>query len=481
MTSPPGSQAPCAVVLLAAATLGLLVSCSSRALAKGQSNGILRGGLELAGTGIRSTALAAIRQPLTTARVAAGMAIDRTEELVRGNIPFPLTARPRTTGTPGSPVFSQSLTRLGLPAPSLGTVDLMVGGEEFFRGLDEEIRQATEFIDIQIYIWDIDDIGVRFADLVRQRGREIPVRVIIDDLGSTGAAAIAPRTPPPPGFPPPSNMLRYLRTNSSLQARRTLNPLLILDHTKLLVFDGKTATIGGMNIGREYRTEWHDLMVRLRGPIVRQLHPEFQKKWRASGFFGDFALPWTRKKPERIGRLHPPPSGAYPVRPLRTNSIDGRHEILDVTLEAIRASRTRVWIENPYVSSDRIVDALLDARRRGVDVRVIIPDRTHFMDIANLSTARSLIRAGALVYHFPGMTHLKAMICDGWATVGAANLDTNSLQINDELNISFWDRRAVGTLAERVFHKDFARSRILAIEDTANLLAPLLEPLADQL
>jgi cardiolipin synthase len=79
------------------------------------------------------------------------------------------------------------------------------------------------------------------------------------------------------------------------------------------------------------------------------------------------------------------------------------------------------------------------------------------------------------------MTHLKAMICDGWATVGAANLDTISLRINRELNLSFSDPRLVQALADSVFVPDFAASKPLKLEDTKRPLAPLIETIADQL
>ena len=79
------------------------------------------------------------------------------------------------------------------------------------------------------------------------------------------------------------------------------------------------------------------------------------------------------------------------------------------------------------------------------------------------------------------MTHLKAMICDGWATVGSANLDTISLRINRELNLSFSDASLVDELASLVFEPDFRASRPLTIEDTKLNLAPLIESIADQL
>ena len=103
------------------------------------------------------------------------------------------------------------------------------------------------------------------------------------------------------------------------------------------------------------------------------------------------------------------------------------------------------------------------------------------MDAGNFETARNLMKAGVRVYLDPGMTHLKAMICDGWATVGSANLDTLSLRINRELNVSFCDPGLVGELARIVFEPDFQASRRLSPEERKLNFSRLIESVADQL
>lgn len=447
-----------------------------------QVNGPLTSTVQLSGMALRAGVLANLRSPLTSTRLGLLMLAQRAEELVRGNIPFLLDPPPRTRGLPGSREFSASLTQLGLPAPTPGTLELLIDGNEFFPALDEELHGARESIDLQVYIWDNDDLSVRYADLVKERARTVPVRVLLDDIGSTVSASMKPHTPPPPGFRAVPDIVRYLRRSSSpIQVRRILDPWIILDHCKLLVFDGKTAILGGMNIGLEYESEWHDLMVRLRGPVVDQLQPEFDKKWRLAHPWGDLSLLGGKKLTEKRAQAAPP--GSFPIRVLSTNLLEGRREPLLAMLEAIRASQTRVWIENEYLTSDRLLDALLAAQRRGVDVRVLIPDMPFekTMNLGNHEAAGHLIKEGARVYRYRGMTHMKAMICDGWATVGATNLDTHSLQISYELNISYSDPAAVENLAQRVFRKDFANSDRLTLKDTRHFLNPLVELLTDQL
>jgi cardiolipin synthase len=99
----------------------------------------------------------------------------------------------------------------------------------------------------------------------------VKVRVMFDDFGSATAHLSSPKTKVPASFQPPPDMRVYLEGGSNVRVRRTLNPWLVADHTKLLVFDDRTAILGGMNIGREYYNEWHDLMVRIDGPVVAHL------------------------------------------------------------------------------------------------------------------------------------------------------------------------------------------------------------------
>lgn len=430
-------------------------------------------------TAFRSTIEAGIRQPITTFRLGKAMYWRRGLALMEDNLPFqvPFRLPHAAPPSPGTPEFSQYLDRLGMPAAIAGDLDYLVDGTAFFTAFETEIAAARESLDIQVFIFDNDDISVHCADLLRGRAKDLPVRVLFDDLGSTFAHGRQPPSGLPEGFVQPKDIGAYLVRDSPLQLRQTLNPWLVTDHTKLHVFDRKVAFIGGMNLGRESRHEWHDLMVRVRGPILAALARDFDVTWERTGPRGDFAL-FDKQEPLEIAEGPGPP-----LRILRTDAVEGRSEVLIAMLQAIRGSTSRIWIETPYFAADVIENELEAASARGVDVRLILPDRANhgIMDAGNFVTARNLLRAGVKVYHYPGMTHLKAMICDGWATVGAANLDTISLRINRELNLSFSDPRLVQALADSVFVPDFAASKPLKLEDTKRPLAPLIETIADQL
>ena len=282
----------------------------------------------------------------------------------------------------------------------------------------------------------------------------------------------------PEGFKQPADIGTYLiRGNSSLLLRETLNPWLITDHTKLHIFDRQVAFLGGMNLGRESRHEWHDLMVSVRGPVVDALSRDFEQTWRRNGPLGDFAL-FVREP-----AIEPEDGPGVPLRLLRTDVLNARNDIVLAMRHAIRGARKRIWVQMPYFSSDTIENELMSAASRGVDVRLILPEKANhqIMDAGNYVTARNLLKGGVRVYHYPGMTHLKAMVCDGWATVGSANLDTISLHINRELNLSFSDPDLVSQLVTRVFKPDLSNSTPLKIKDIKLKFAPLIESITDQL
>lgn len=444
-----------------------------------QATDVLVGSGNIAKTSFRATAVAAVRQPVTTIKLGLVNLWHRPLELVAGNLPSEFLVGGALAETPGTAEFEKMLDDKGFPSATNGSLKWLVDGTGFFPELDRQIASATQSIKVQVYIFDNDDIGVRYADALKKRSAEIPTRVLMDDLGSTMAWMSAPETLGQPDFSPPVDMHRYLRNKSKARARLSLNPWLVCDHTKLLVFDQRSAILGGMNIGREYYSEWHDLMVRVEGPVVALLERDFNLAWRKAGPAGDFARLTSRWPLPKLA----PGKHDVPLRVLRTDPAAGRYEIMDSMLSAIAGSKQRVWIESPYFGSNMILAACEAAARRGVDVKVILPAAgdSGIMDAVNLAIANGLIRSGANVFVYPNMAHTKAMICDGWATVGSANLDTLSLRINRELNLAFSDPGSIRGLERAIFLPDLRRSRRLELGETTTLSAALAEVLANQL
>ena len=473
-------------LILLLATLLVLPSCSlisvnarqSRAVnVSRQSNDALTGTGNVAMSTLRATTIAALHRPIYAAKLGLILIWERPTELIRSNLPPGVVFGAAIPEVPGTPAFEARLDAEGFLRPAPGKLDLLIDGKRFFPEFERLVRTASTSVDVQVYIFDNDDIGVRYADLLKARSFEVPVRVLFDDIGTTMGAAVSPATPAPPGFAPPEDMLAYLPGHSKIRVRRILNPWLVSDHTKLIVIDHRTALLGGMNIGREYFSEWHDLMVRVEGPVVVRLQREFERNWRKAGPWGGFS-----DLDPRV-RVKIPEGPGIPIRVLKTDPAMLRHDILRATRMAIRAARSRVWIETPYFASDEIAREAEAAARRGVDVRVVIPSRgdSNIMDLSNLATARSLIESGAKVFRYPGMTHAKVTLCDGWATLGSANLDILSLRINRELNIAFSDPTVIRQLESEFFAPDFQKSRTLTLKETDIALGPIAESIADQL
>lgn len=338
-------------------------------------------------------------------------------------------------------------------AANRGTVDFLVDGDSFFPRFVDAVTSAAHHVDIRAYIFDNDDVALEIAELLRRRSREgIDVRVLFDGLGTIMAGA-EPSGSTPREHRPPLSIHQHLEQGSDVAVRAVKNTWLMGDHVKTMVVDQRIAFLGGMNIGREYRYDWHDLMIELRGPVVDSVNREFESAWHHAGWFGDFGM-----------MFHRPPAAVNasvtgdPLRLIYTRP--GQQEIFRVQREAIRRARRYIFIENAYFTDDQLLHELVAARQRGVDVRVIIPLETdRGLITRNIATAANhMLAAGIRVYIYPGFTHAKAAIFDGWVCVGSANFDRLSLRINREINMASSAPSVARELLDELFLPDFRRS-----------------------
>ena len=401
-----------------------------------------------------------IMRPFSSLQSLLAVVTDTAVETGRGfaaglNFDGPV---PAVVDAPGMDLVRWELDldqRLGRQA-SLGRVKFLVDGEAFFPRFIDALTSAGQSVDIRAYIFDNDDVALNVGELLKRRSREgVDVRVLFDGLGSITASG-QQSSSLPAGHKPPISIESYLSHQSRVEVRKSKNMWLTGDHVKTMVIDKRLAFLGGMNIGREYRYDWHDLMVEVEGPVVDEINREFELAWGQAGIFGDFSYLFNWNREKRNQHLD-----GYPVRLIYTKP--GQHEIYTLQREAIRRASRYIFVENAYFTDDILLKELILARRRGVDVRVVIPLETDRGIITRNITlaANALLENGVRVYLYPGFSHAKAAIFDGWASVGSANLDRLSLHINRELNLVTSEPAAVEALIAVLFQPDFEKSREL--------------------
>ncbi len=490
MTSASNKKTNIAIALIAA----LLGACATQEQLIADNSGVatkdsrlVRSGVTAVQGGVllaRSFHVDPVNRPVSNAMSLGSYLVKSTSGLMRrfaiGAAVFPSLETqpiPEVSNARGMNLetWEKDLDRIVGRKSSRGTINFLVDGEQYFPRMLDAVRDAEESVDIRTYIFDNDDYAVKVADELKEISEKVDVRVIFDGIGNLAALRANPESMPA-DFETPVSMERYLERGSKVQARTLSNPWLTGDHTKTTIIDRKIAFIGGMNIGREYRYDWHDLMMEVRGPVVDQLQYDNDKAWAKASVFGDLAnflafLSGKKKHADRTG---------YPVRTLYTRNFDS--QIYRAQLAAIRRAKSYILIENSYFSDDETLFELATARRRGVDVRVILPSRGNHSshDASNLIAMNRMLENGIRVYRFPGMSHVKAAVIDGWASVGTANFDKLSLQVNKEVNLATSDEKAVGELLDKLFIPDLERSEEVYELADVTLQARFIEVVIDE-
>lgn len=343
----------------------------------------------------------------------------------------------------------------GTPLVLGNKVTLLLDGPATYSAMFAAMGQAKHSINVESYIIQDDEMGHAFADLlISRRAAGIQVNVIYDSVGALWTSS--------------EYFDRLKKAGVRLVEFNPLNPLSAKkgwspnhrDHRKLLIVDGRTAILGGINIDSVYssnpsgggsgsrapssggsgsgsrdpetqrKSGWRDTDIQIDGPVVTDLQKLFLASWEKQQ-----GPPLAREDYLPIV----PPQGREIVRAIGS-SPDDRYSAIYLTLvAAITHAQKQVYITNAYFVPDpQLVQALLDAAHRGVDVRLILPGTTDARAVgyAARSHYRELLAGGVKIYERQSaLLHAKTAVVDGvWTCVGSANLDWRSAVDNDEVN-----------------------------------------------
>lgn len=370
---------------------------------------------------------------------------------------------------------------VGSPLTAGNEVRLLQDGPATYRAMYAAILAARDHINMETYILDDDEVGQRFAQaLIAKQQEGVQVNLIRDSVGTLDT---------------PTAFFQQL-SDSGIQVLEfnPVNPLDIRkewvlnqrDHRKLLIVDGRTAFLGGINIssvysGGSFRTgsrskprgkpqsepeggseaslAWRDTDLRLEGPVVAEFQKLFLSTWE------------SQKGAPLAAKNYFPPSeiaGRQVVRAIGSSPDESFSLIYATLLSAIGSAETSVHLTNAYFAPDpQLLDALEAAAGRGVDVTLILPGRTDSWLVfqAGHGYYDRLLRAGVKIYERRGVIlHSKTALIDGvWATVGSTNLDWRSFLHNQEVNAVVLGSE-FGKQLQAMFAKDLAASDAITLE-----------------
>ncbi len=352
---------------------------------------------------------------------------------------------------------------VGSPLTTGNQVDLLQDGPATYTAMFASILAAQDHINMETYILEDDDVGQRFAQaLIDKQQQGVQVNLIRDSAGTFGT--------------PAAFFERLTASGVHVLEFNPLNPFVVRkewelnqrDHRKLLIVDGSTAFLGGINISSVYAggsfsrsmgpkpdgsLAWRDTDLRLQGPVVA----EFQKL-----FLGT----WEQQKGEPLAaRNYFPPlsrKGPQVVRAIGSSPEEPYSLIYATLLSAISSAETSVYLTNAYFVPDpQLLAALAAAAQRGVDVKLILPGQTDSWLVfhAGRGYYDEVLRAGVKIFQRRGVIlHSKTALIDGvWATVGSTNLDWRSFLHNQELNAVVLGAE-FGRQIQAMFNKDLAES-----------------------
>ena len=340
--------------------------------------------------------------------------------------------------------------------PQVGHVDhnetiVYTYGRDLYIAMLEDIANAKDHIYFESFIWKGDHTGKLFKDaLTAAADRGVKVYIIYDGF----ANLVVPRKFF--RFDPRLKVLRFPWVHTA----RWVGPIRSSgrDHRKIVVIDDEIGYVGGYNIGDLYTTRWRDTHLRLTGPAV----------WELRNAFVDF---WNRWRTPALPPLDIKGADRWlpSLRAARNSPAELRFPIRNIYLDALERATSHVLITQAYFIPDHdIRDALMKAAARGVDVRILVPERSNHVVADWLARGHytSLLRGGVRIFLYEGaMIHAKTATVDShWSTIGTANIDRLSLTGNYEINMEIISEPMARTL-DKIFAMDLQQARELTLDE----------------
>lgn len=349
-----------------------------------------------------------------------------------------------------------------------------------FEDLLADLAQARDHIHFQFFKFEDDDVGNRVAEILMRKAAEgVTVRVQYDDLAN---------------FTRKTFYRRLKKAGIRVEPFIAITfPLLSADsnfrnHRKVVVIDGKTGYLGGMNIARRYGDglpwgPWQDTHLRVEGPAVSELQTSFLSDWRFSA--GEL-LDEARYYPAL------PACGDTLMQIVTSGPMDDWHVAMQGLVQLLAEARTYVYLQTPYfIPTSTVMLALKNAALSGVDVQVMMPlrsDSGSLVELASKSYVSEALSAGVKIrFYKKGFLHAKTVVADDrFVSIGSTNLDVRSHTLDFEIDAYMYDREMAAWMKE-AFLADCrdsecvdpvqwaARPRFRKLKESlARLLSPLL-------
>ncbi len=347
-----------------------------------------------------------------------------------------------------------------MPFTSHNDANLLIDGRAAFDAMFAGIESATEYILVQFYIIRDDSIGKELKSRLEAKARSgVRVYVLYDEIGCYYLPKTYRRELTEAGV-----LILPFRTSRGLRNRFQIN---FRNHRKIVLVDGRVAYVGGMNVGDEYLGQnlrfgpWRDSAVEVTGPVVEAIQFAFVEDWHWA----------TGDVPELEWAPRPAEGENQNALVLASGPSDDLETCELFFVHSINAARRRLWIASPYFVPDGpLIAALQLAALRGVDVRIMLPERPDhkMVYLAAFSFIEECEPTGVKFYRYePGFMHHKVILVDDdFASVGTANFDNRSTRLNFEMMVLFADEPFAAQVA-KMLEEDFSKCRL----DTAEAFA----------